>query len=153
MEFYNRPFSEWELRDALSMCKDTSPGPDNIHNQMLKHLSEESLHSILDVFNCIWLSGEFPSQWREGIIVPILKPGKEPKDPNSYIPICPTSGLCKLLERMVNRRLVWLLESRGLLSEIQSGFHTFRSTTDHLVRLEGTIQDAFIRKQDRKSVV
>ena len=61
-ENYNIPFTEWELMDALSVCKDTSPGPDNIHNQMLKHLSRESLFHIFHLFNRIWLSGEFPSQ-------------------------------------------------------------------------------------------
>ena len=48
---------------------------------------------------------------------------------------------------MVNRRLVFVLENKGLLSELQCGFRAFRSTTDHLVRLEGSIQDAFIRNQ------
>lgn len=42
-ESYNVPFSEWELRSALALCRDTAPGPDNIHNQMLKHLCESSI--------------------------------------------------------------------------------------------------------------
>jgi hypothetical protein len=37
-ETYNSPFSMAELRSALKCTHGTSPGPDAIHNQMLRHL-------------------------------------------------------------------------------------------------------------------
>ncbi|XP_068082122.1 serine-rich adhesin for platelets [Anabrus simplex] len=66
-EDYNMPITKWELHSALALCKGTVPGPDNVHNQMLKHLSEDSLSYLLRVFSRIWIEGEFPSQWRDGI--------------------------------------------------------------------------------------
>ncbi|CAL1263641.1 unnamed protein product [Larinioides sclopetarius] len=51
----------------------------------------------------IWKERKFPSSWREAVIIPILKPGKDAKSPNNYRPIALTSVLCKLLERMPSR--------------------------------------------------
>jgi hypothetical protein len=48
---------------------------------------------------------------------------------------------------MVNSLLVWLLESQGLLSNIQCGFRRNRSSVDHLVSLEEQIRQTFLTKQ------
>ena len=77
----------------------------------------------------------------------IPKPGKDPAEPNNYRPIALTSCLCKTLERMINKRLTWFLESNNHISRFQSGFRSDRSTTDNLVRLETFIRDAFIKKE------
>ena len=42
VEVYNRPFSMQELQDALRRAHDTSARPDEIHYQLLKHLSKSS---------------------------------------------------------------------------------------------------------------
>ena len=137
----------WELSHALAACKDTAPGPDNLHNQMFRHLSENAKGYMLSMFNRIWEEGVFPSGWREAIVIGIPKPGKDRTLPSNYRPISLTSCLCKLLERMINRKLMWLLESQRLLSPVQCGFRRFRSTLDHLTTLEGAIQDAFVSGQ------
>ena len=46
---------------------------------------------------------------------------------------------------MINKRLVWYLESNNLLTKFQSGFRAERSTNDNLVRPETFIRDAFIK--------
>ena len=46
-------------------------------------------------------------------IIPIPKPGKDPAEPNNYRPIALTSCLYKTLERMINKRLTWFLESNN----------------------------------------
>ncbi len=48
---------------------------------------------------------------------------------------------------MINDRLVWFLESNGLISEYQSGFRRQRSTADNLVRLEAFIRDGFVNNE------
>jgi hypothetical protein len=48
---------------------------------------------------------------------------------------------------MVNRRLIWVLESRNLLSGAQCGFQHHRSALDHLVYLEYHTQNAFLLRQ------
>ncbi|GFW75924.1 probable RNA-directed DNA polymerase from transposon X-element [Trichonephila clavipes] len=94
----------------------------------------------------VWKEHCFPSSWREAIVIPILKPGKVATDPLSYRPIALTSCFCKTFERMVNTRLVYVLEKEKCISPLQSGFRKGRSTLDNLVFLESQIRDAFVRR-------
>ena len=146
-EEYNIPFNLDELKDAISKAHDTATGPDEVHYQMLKHLPPKSLQALLDIFNDMWETGTFPESWELATVIPIPKPGKDHAEPNSYRPIALTSCLCKTLERMINARLVWYLESNNLISPVQSGFRSERSTNDNLVRLETFIRDAFVAKE------
>ena len=132
----------------LSRAHDTAEGPDKIHYQLLKHLPPESLSLLLDIYNYIWQSGNFPDCWSEAAVIPIPKPGKDHSDPNNYRPIGLTSCVCKTLERMSNDRHLWYLESNNILTDIQCGFRKRRSTIDHWVRLESYIRDAFLNKQE-----
>ena len=104
-EEYNSLFNITELKDAIAVSKDTATGPDDIHYQMLKHLPETALGTLLHIFNGIWTTGVFPESWRLATIIPIPKPGKDHAEPTNYRPIALTSCLCKTLERMINKRL------------------------------------------------
>ena len=147
LENYNLPFSLQELSTAINSSHDTAAGPDEIHYQLLKHLPDGSLKLLLDIFNGIWESGNFPDSWREATVIAIPKPGKETSDANSYRPIALTSCLCKTMERMVNNRLVYFLESNNLITELQSGFRKQRSTDDQLIRLETWIREGFLNRE------
>ena len=114
---------------------------------MLKHLPDTSFKTLLNIFNYIWTTGKFPEDWTYATIIPISKPKKDPAELNNYRPIALTSCLCKTLERMINKRLTWFLESNNHISLFQSGFRSDHSTTDNLVTLETFISDAFIKKE------
>ena len=147
VEVYNMPFSLEELQDALRRARNTSEGPDEIHYQLLKHLSDASLLLLLNSFNKIWISGDFPPDWRKAIIIPIPKLSKDPTNPTNYRPIALTSCICKTMERIIKRRLVWYRESHNLLNNVQCAFRSRRSTVDHLVRFETFCREAFIHNQ------
>ena len=85
--------------------------------------------------------------WKIALVIPIPKPGKNHSDPKNYRPIALTSCICKTLERMVNNRLVWYLDSKHIITEHQSGFRRRRSTVDNLVMFESAIRDSFINKR------
>ncbi len=119
------------LRDvftALSTCGDASPGPDGIPYAMMRHLPEDSLSFLLDIYNDMWRDGFIPPTWKEALIIPIPKPGKDHANPLHYLPIA-----------LISSRLVWFLEKKNHLSPVQYGFRRTRSTTDALVRMESTI--------------
>ena len=101
-ETYNQSFSLSELRDALPKAHDSSPGPDDIHYKLLKHLPDSSLSVLLKTFNDIWETVNVPKSWKEATIIPVPKPGKNSTNPDNYRPIALTSCICKTLERMIN---------------------------------------------------
>jgi len=136
-----------ELMDALSNSKDSAVGPDDIHYQMRKHLHSETRSTLLSILNEIWIAGNFPCSWCESHVVPIQKPRKHTINPANYRPIALTSCVCKIMECMINNRLVWYLEKNKIITRAQSGFRKGRSTTDQLARLESFVREAFIQKQ------
>ena len=145
-EEYNLPFSVTELRQSLQRANDSTTGLEQVHYQLLTHLPNSALSVLLKVYNHMWESGCFPPSWREAVIIPIPKLGK---DPSNFRPIALTSCLCKTMERMINARLMWSLESQGLLSEKQCSFRKNRSTLDHLICFETSIRNAFVKKETR----
>ena len=121
------------MRKALKNCHDTTAECDDIHYQFLKHFPLRSRES-LRIFDQIWHTGILPDSWKEAIVIPIPKPGKDSINPANYHPIAFTSCICKTMEGMVNDRLVWFLQKNQLIAAVQSGFRKQRGTLDHLVR-------------------
>ena len=118
---YNLPFTEKEYDSALASCNDTAPGPDGIPYIMLRHVSPSAKNFIIQLFTRIWFENAFPSSWELAHILLFSKPGKASSKVTNR-PIALTSCLCKLMEKMVNARLVWFLEHKGILSPSQCGF-------------------------------
>ena len=140
-ENYNAKFSLRELREVLSSSETTSPGGDNITYGMLKHLPDDARCYLLKILNKIWETGIIPSSWKIAIVGPIAKPLKNPQLPTSYRSRSFTSCVWKLFEKMVNSRLMWCFEKKGLLSNIQFAFRKNRPSLDQLVRLSSLIQN------------
>ena len=129
-EVYNKPFRLRDLRRSIMKAKPRAPGPDGIHNNLLKHLPEDTLKILKEILNKIWISADFPQQWRAATVIIAL-----------------TSCLCKVLECMIDTGLIWYLEKYRILDRSQCGFRKHRSTTDHLVSLERYLRDAFAQRQ------
>ena len=85
-------------------------------------------------------------------MVPIPKKGKDKTEPNSYRPISLLSCTSKLMERIVNARLVWHLEKKGLLVPQQAGFRKNMSTEDQVAHIAQEIEDAFQAEQHTLAV-
>ena len=117
-ESYNVPFSPGELMAALSQCCDSSSGSDNIPYAFLRHMSDIAFHFLLGLYNFIWRIGDFLSSWSVTVVLPIPKPGKDHLQATNYHPISLTSCICKVLEKMVNMRLMWYLESGNFLTPV-----------------------------------
>ena len=60
-ETYNSTFSLRELISAINEARNTSPGPDDIPYQLLKQLPIASVQILLDIFNDLWITNQFPN--------------------------------------------------------------------------------------------
>lgn len=139
----NSPFTLTELKGVLSYVKDSAPGTDGIPYSFLTHLNDNSLIYLLNLINCVVMSGEVPPSWKIQEIIPILKFNKPSLDPNSYRPIALSSVLSKLAEHLAKNRLEWYVESQGLLAPSQYGFRKGKSTMDSLGIITTDIRLAF----------
>jgi hypothetical protein len=97
--------------------------------------------------NMSFKTGVVPESWKIGIVVPILKPGKNKEDVESYRPITLLNCMGKLLEKLIQKRLEYIAEKRlHMLDSSQCGFRRGQGTTDILVRLEHEIRNSIKNK-------
>ena len=59
-ENYNNPFFLDELTDVISKSHDTAVGPGDVHYQMVKHLPDDALLTLLNTLNNILGFGKIP---------------------------------------------------------------------------------------------
>lgn len=134
-EKYNGPISPVEFYAALELIKkDTASGLDSILNSVIKHLPRKTKNYLLSIFNRFFSLSIFTKV----IFLPIPN-GK------GYRPISLTSALCKLFERLINRRLEHYIESINAIPVQQFAFPKRRSTTDCVSTLVTDIHQGFIR--------
>ena len=71
---FDDAFTQQEMDRAIKkLANRKSPGPDNITNEMIKHLGPKAKTVLLTFINKTWNEGYLPSQWRTATITPILK--------------------------------------------------------------------------------
>ena len=152
-EYMNCPFNTKEFEEALKTLKDKkSPGPDKITNEVLELLGTKAKSKLLGIFNNSWKTGHVLQSWREADMVPIHKKGKDRANTDSYRPISLASCVGKLMERMINTRLVWHLEKNNIITPKQAGFQQHRSTEDQVTYIAQKLEDGFQDKQHTLTV-
>lgn len=122
-------------------------GRDKIHNLMIKNLTDTNKKHLLHLLNSMLQSSFVPADWKQATIIPIRKPDKPADSPESYRPISLTSCLGKVMEKIINRRLVWTFEKQGLRLKTQAGFRKGRCTMDNIIGLEHFIREGFNKRR------
>ncbi|CAG4952044.1 unnamed protein product [Colias eurytheme] len=107
-------------------------GPDGIPAIVLKTCAPELSPVLTRLFRLSLKSGKVPKSWKLANVQPVPKKGSR-ADPANYRPISITSIICKIMERLLNNRLLAYLETHDILSDRQYGFRKNRSTGDLLV--------------------
>jgi ribonuclease HI len=139
----NKDIDMFELEAAIKTNSNTSPGVDQVHYPMIAHLGTRGKLALLKVFNGIWISERAVEAWKDHLVIPLLKPGKDPQLSDSYRPISLASCVGKTYERILKARLNWYLESKSLIPASQNGFRKGHSPLDSVVELTTDIKVAF----------
>lgn len=133
--FYIPPTDEKEISELiLKLNPNSSPGLDNINNRILKAIRLSVAPILAHLFNLSIESGTFPKAWKTAVVIPIHK-GAAKNDPSNYRPISLMGNISKLLERIINKRLMTYLENNNLISDRQFGFRRGKSTEDAVTLL------------------
>ncbi|XP_076072119.1 uncharacterized protein LOC143043825 [Mytilus galloprovincialis] len=130
----NDQISLEETKQALRSVKlGKAVGIDNLPNEILRN---DNLTNVLhELYNTCFCNGIVPDVWCQNIIQPLLKKGKDYRDPLSYRCISLMSTVAKVFSHILNKRLVKYIEENDLLSEEQNGFRKLRSCLDHIFTL------------------
>ena len=136
-----------ELKKTVKrLKKSTSPGADNISNEMIKNLPEKYLKYIKELANKSLKECILPENWKTAQMTMIPKKGPK-NDPNNYRSISLTSCIGKLIEKLIENRLSKYLKKNNILINEQSGFRKHRRTTDNLLFLTQKVKEQFNRKK------
>ncbi|GFS91775.1 probable RNA-directed DNA polymerase from transposon X-element [Trichonephila clavipes] len=142
--------------EIISYIKKSSskkaPGKDGISNRMTKNFSLKAILILTILINKILTLNYFPKAWKEAIIFPILKPGKNKKIPSSYRPISLLSTLSKITESIILTRLKEFLYTNNIINPNQYGFTNKLSTLHPLLNLTEAISEGFQSKKSTGAV-
>ena len=128
--FFLSPTDECEIESVINNFKsDSAPGLDGLNNRLIKEIKQFIIAPLTVICNLTFTTGVFPECWKIASVVPIHKAGRKDVFGN-YRPISLLSSFSKILEKVMNKRLMLFLENNALLSSKQFGFRRGRSTED-----------------------
>ena len=92
---------------------------------MLTLLLNELCRPLYIIFNSFLLSGNIPTIWKKSIILPIFKNG-EPSNSNNYMPISIIYVMCRVLQHIISKQLIFYLKSNNLLAKKTIWFYKWK---------------------------
>ena len=106
----------------------------NMHPRMVSNFGDVMLSALQKLFNLCLLTGKWV--WNSASVIFLRKPGKKSyRIPGAYRPICITSYIGKLLEKILAARLNSFLINNKYYDPTQEGFTAKRNTIRYLNRL------------------
>ena len=121
-------------------------GPDDIPIAVMKRFPKDFISLLVKVLNNCLQTCHFPRRWKEGKIIAIQKPGKDPTQPTNYRPISLLSNLGKILERLILLRMNEFEETEKIFTKFantQFGFRKEHSTIHQIIRITEKITKNF----------
>ncbi|GBM94235.1 hypothetical protein AVEN_154445-1 [Araneus ventricosus] len=120
-------------------------GRDGITNKMIKNIPSTMVFAFTEIINNIFNFNYFPNAWKTAVVVPVLKPRKDPTFPENYRPISLLSTLSKITENFILDKLNEHLIGNRILCPEQFGFRKSLTTNHQLLRVVEYITKGFDR--------
>ena len=134
-------------RAVLEMRALGAPGMDGIVDQCFREC-KDVLYPLLQIISQASLHFQyFPRHWKDALVCPIPKPGKDPTQPQGYRPISLLAVMGKVVEKIVQTRLAYWLESTRSLHHAQYGFRRLHSAEMALWRFISAAHMALQRRR------
>ena len=105
-----------DVKKSIGDLKEQSAaGWDGIHPKVLKECVDSLAFPLWIIFMKSFETGYLPRDWKDGVVTPIFKKGSK-ADPLNYRPVSLTSVPCKLMEKIITRKIKEHLEENYILS-------------------------------------
>ena len=149
MDYYkNNLCSPKEVHDIIrKLPTKKAPGPDGLHNILLKNMPRKAVVQLHYIINAIIRLQHFPRLFKEAVVIPIPKKGKDDSDPGNYRPISLLNSLGKVTEKILLTRLIRLDEKLKMTPDVQFGFRAAHNTTQQVARIVTATVNNFNRNK------
>lgn len=118
-----------EVKKTILALKNLrSVGEDEIPVSILKEAAHLVSKPLAHILNLAFCTGVYPEKLKTAYVKPIYKKGDKTNFKN-YRPVSLLSNINKILEKIINNRLVAFFEECSILSNVQNGFRKGKSTT------------------------
>ena len=134
-----KPITVNDIKRIIKSFKHKAPGKSKLYKLILENLPEQEYNCFVKILNYTISMGYFSIILKEGIIILILKPGKEPTKVASYRPITLLEVPGKMLERYINEKIQEYAEYHNKFHKYQYGFRRGRGIEMALTKLYKTI--------------
>ena len=98
-----------------------SSGPDCIPEVVLKSCGLELSYILAEIFDKCLKKSYFPDCWKVSLVVSVFKNVGDWSTAKEYHPVSLLSVVSKIFEKLMNNRIVDLLEKCGLFSDFLKG--------------------------------
>jgi hypothetical protein len=124
--------SREEIREAINKIKDgKAAGANGVPGEVWKYGGERVTEWIIEFCNRVWKGEGWPEDWKEGVIIPIVKKG-EGRKVDEYRGVTLMATLYKVYLMVVAKRIEIECEEKKVIPQNQTGFRKGMGTMDNI---------------------
>ena len=134
------PTTETEVRQVILSMSDASCDLDVIPTKRLKECIDGFTKPITSLVNKCFQVGQFPTAFKQAIVAPLIKKPSLPKEElSSYRPVSHLNFISKVIEKIMQKRILGHLDTFGGLPEYQSAYRMYHSTETALLKVQNDL--------------
>jgi len=132
--------TETEVRHVILGMSDATCDLDAIPTKKFKECLDGFIKPVTVLVNKCFQTGQFPTMFKRAIVAPLIKKLSLPKEElSSYRPVSHLNFVSKVIEKIIQKRLLNHLNSFSGLPIYQSAYRMYHSTETALLKVQNDI--------------